>query len=38
MNLMSEQDMILFKDYDHIVSQLVNYKLDMFVTLEKKLC
>lgn len=30
--------MILFKYYDHTVSQPVNYKLDMYVTLEKKLC
>ncbi len=35
-NLMSQQYMILFKDYDHTVSQPVNYKLDMYVTLEKK--
>jgi hypothetical protein len=32
MNLMSEQGMILFKDFDNTVSQPVDYKLDTFIT------
>ncbi len=34
-NLMNQQAMILLKDYDHIVSQLVDYKSDMSVILEQ---
>jgi uridine kinase len=35
MNLMSQQDMILFKDYDHIVSQQVDYKSNMYVSSQQ---
>ncbi len=32
MYLMSEQGMILLKDYDNTISQPVDYKLDTFIT------
>jgi hypothetical protein len=32
MNIMSQQDMILLRDYDHIISQPVDYKSNMSIT------
>lgn len=34
-NLMNQQAMILIKNYDHIVSQPIDYKLDMYVILKQ---
>jgi hypothetical protein len=31
MNMMNQQDMIVLKDYNHIVLQPVDYKLDMSI-------
>jgi hypothetical protein len=31
-NLMSQQAMVLLKNHEYIVSQLVDYRLDMFIT------
>ncbi len=36
MNLMSQSTMILSKDHDSTISQPIDYKLDMFLTLKQK--
>jgi hypothetical protein len=35
MNIISQQDMILLRYYDHTISQLVDYKSNMFITLKQ---
>jgi hypothetical protein len=35
MNMMSQQAMVLLKNHEYIVSQRVDYRLHMYVTLEQ---